>query len=256
MIDLPVCDPWFVSERAGEGITLLTEPHVHPLLRCNVWHVEGRDVDLVVDTSLGLAPLRHLVERELAKGLLALATHSHSDHIGGLHEFSDRAAHRSEAATLAELVTTCLESSLYDETVLGPYRLAGYDIPERFVDAVPPGGLQATIRKGDPAPATRLLDEGDVIDLGDRSFEVLHLPGHSPGSIGLWEEATGVLFSGDAAYDGPLLDELDGSDIEAYVVTMRRLRDLPVTIVHGGHEPSFGRDRLIEICDHYIAARG
>ncbi len=69
-----------------------------------------------------------------------------------------------------------------------------------------------------PAPPTRLLDDGDVVDCGDRSFEVLHLPGHSPGSIGLWEAASGILFSGDAVYDGPLLDELDGSDIDDYVV--------------------------------------
>jgi glyoxylase-like metal-dependent hydrolase (beta-lactamase superfamily II) len=104
-------------------------------------------------------------------------------------------------------------------------------------------------------PLRRLLADGDVVDLGDRSFEVLHLPGHSPGSIGLWEEATGVLFSGDAVYDGPLLDELDDSDVEAYVATMRRLRELPVTVVHAGHEPSFGRQRLVELCDDYLSRR-
>jgi hypothetical protein len=59
----------------------------------------------------------------------------------------------------------------------------------------------------------------------------------------------------DAIYDGPLLDELDGFDIPAYLATMRRLRELPVTVVHGGHEPSFGRQRLIELCDTYIDAR-
>ena len=48
---------------------------------------------------------------------------------------------------------------------------------------------------------TRALDEGDVIDLGDRVFKVLHLPGHSRGSIGLLEEATGVFFSGDVIYE-------------------------------------------------------
>ena len=57
-------------------------------------------------------------------------------------------------------------------------------------------------------------------------------------------------------YDGPLLDQLDGSDVDAYAVTMRRLRDLPVTVVHGGHEPSFGRQRLVELCDAYLVARG
>jgi glyoxylase-like metal-dependent hydrolase (beta-lactamase superfamily II) len=100
-----------------------------------------------------------------------------------------------------------------------------------------------------------VLDDGDGVDLGDRAFEVLHLPGHSPGSIGLWEEATGTLFSGDAVYDGPLLDQLDGSDVDAYLSTMRRLRDLPVAVVHGGHEPSFGRERLVELCDAYLARR-
>jgi glyoxylase-like metal-dependent hydrolase (beta-lactamase superfamily II) len=81
---LPVADPWFVRERVDDSITLVTEPHVHPLLRCNVWHVQGRDTDLVIDTSLGLRPMRHLVERELAGGLQAVATHAHGDHVGGL----------------------------------------------------------------------------------------------------------------------------------------------------------------------------
>lgn len=254
MLDLPVADPWFVVERVDDGITLVTEPHVHPLLRCNVWHVHGRDRDLVVDTSLGLRPLRHLVDRHLDGPLLAVATHSHGDHVGGLHEFADRAIHRAEAGDIAGTGIASLDATQYSSRVLGPYRDAGYDIPDLFVDAVPSGAPIAAAIEVLPAPATMLLDEGDVIDLGDRAFEVLHLPGHTPGSIGLWDAATGVLFSGDAVYDGPLLDKLDGSDIDAYVTTMRRLRDLPVTVVHGGHEPSFDRARLVEICDTYLAA--
>ena len=84
---------------------------------------------------------------------------------------------------------------------------------------------------------------------------MLHLPGHSPGNIGLWEEGTGLLFTGDAIYDGPLIDGLPDSDIDRYLETMERLRRIPARIVHGGHEPSFGRDRMIEIADAYIAAR-
>ena len=227
---------------------------MHPLLRCNVWHVRGRDRDLVIDTALGLAPLAHLVEHELGHGVLAVATHSHSDHVGGMHEFAERAIHRAEAADLTTPMRTTLVAEHYGDTVLGPYRDAGYEIPELFVDAVPAAGM-AMVGEIAPAAATRVLDDGDVVDCGDRSFEVLHLPGHSPGSIGLWEAATGVLFSGDAVYDGPLLDELEGSDVDDYVATMRRLRELPVTAVHGGHEASFGRDRLVQICDTYLAGR-
>jgi glyoxylase-like metal-dependent hydrolase (beta-lactamase superfamily II) len=256
VLDLPVADPWFVLEAAGDGVTLVTEPHVHPLLRCNVWHVRGRDLDLVVDTSLGLRPLRHLVEGQLGHELLAVATHVHADHVGGMHEFDQRAIHGREAARLAAPGLVTLDTSTYGPAVRQPYVDAGYDVPDLLVDAMPPGGLGDGTLERAPAPATRVLAEGDVVDLGDRAFEVLHLPGHSPGSIGLWEEATGVLFSGDAVYDGPLLDELDGCDIAAYVDTMRRLRELPVTVVHGGHEPSFARHRLVELCDAYLQRRG
>ena len=102
MLDLPEVDPWFVVASAGDGITHVAEPHVHPLLRCNVWHVRGRTRDLVVDTSLGLRPLRHLVEQALDHELLAVATHVHGDHVGGMYEFDARAIHSSEAAELAE----------------------------------------------------------------------------------------------------------------------------------------------------------
>jgi glyoxylase-like metal-dependent hydrolase (beta-lactamase superfamily II) len=101
----------------------------------------------------------------------------------------------------------------------------------------------------------RYIQDGDEIDLGDRCFEVIHLPGHSPGSIGLWEQATGTLFSGDAIYDGPLLDELPESSIHDYCQTMERLLGLPVNVVHAGHDPSFGRDRLHELARAYLRRR-
>ena len=247
-------DPWFVVAPVGEGITQVTEPHVHPFLRCNVWHVAGRDQDLVIDSALGLAPLRHLVERDLDGPLLAVATHGHRDHIGGMAEFEHRAIHPAEADALAEAGTTTMVTALFDDAV-EPYLAAGYAFDDLLVDAAPHDEFDPRLVEIAAAPATRLVDEGDVVDLGDRAFEVLHLPGHSPGSIGLWEAATGVLFSGDALYDGPLLDQLDGSDTDAYVRTMERLRELPVTVVHGGHERSFGRERLIALCDAYLAGQ-
>jgi glyoxylase-like metal-dependent hydrolase (beta-lactamase superfamily II) len=107
-----------------------------------------------------------------------------------------------------------------------------------------------------PARQVRAVEEGDVIDLGDRVFEVLHLPGHSPGSIGLLERKTETLFSGDAVYDGPLFDQLHHSSRSDYVRTLHRLRNLPVRTIHAGHDPSFGRDRLIELIDEQLARWG
>jgi len=218
---------WFERRDAGGGVTHITEPHVDPFLRCNCWHVPGREADLLIDTGLGLVSLlAHARDLFAGRRVIAVATHYHFDHVGSLHEFDERVIHASEAAIIED-----------------PARIGGWLRFDRDDYAVV------------PCTATRTVDDGDVLDLGDRTFEVLHLPGHSPGSIGLWDEGTGVLFSGDAVYDGPLLDESSNSDIAAYCDTMRRLLTLPVKVVHGGHEASFDRPRLVELCDAYLRHR-
>jgi glyoxylase-like metal-dependent hydrolase (beta-lactamase superfamily II) len=94
-----------------------------------------------------------------------------------------------------------------------------------------------------------------VIDLGDRRFEVIHTPGHSPGGIALWEAATGILFSGDIVYDGPLIEDTYHADAAAYVGSMERLLALPVRVVHGGHFPSYGGDRHRDLIRRWLAGK-
>ena len=183
----------------------------------------------------------------------AVLTHSHFDHIGGAHEFATRIAHPEEAFELADprgfrgLTARALRPELVERL-----RAAGYSVPDHFLTAVPRPDFSVDDYAVTSAPLTGTVGDGDHIDLGDRVFEVLHLPGHSPGSIGLWEARTKTLFSGDAIYDGPLLFDLPGSSVSAYVRTLRRLLDLDVRVVHAGHDPSFGKARLDEIARAYL----
>lgn len=253
---MQIADRWFTRQRIDDAITLLTEPAVHPLLRCNIWHVRGRSRDLVVDTGLGVASLTQAAADLFGADLLAVATHSHMDHMGSFHEFTDRAMHELEAESAA----TAAENLPLDVDVYGPDDLAwftsiGYDISGGLLTAIPHADFDLGAHAMVPAAPTITLSEGDVVDLGDRAFEVLHLPGHSPGSIGLWEESTGVLFSGDAIYDGPLLDEIPGSNIDDYLATMDRLAALPVSVVHAGHDPSMSPERYREIIGDYVSSR-
>ena len=244
-------------ERVGDGITLVTEPHVHPLLRCNVWHVRGRDTDIVVDTSLGLRPLRHLVERELDHACSPSPPTPTATTSAGCTSSPNAPIHPAEAAELAAAGRVTLDATVYGERVLGPYRDAGYVVPELLVDAVPPGGLAAAVdgpgRRAADAPAGRRRR---------RRPRRPGLRGAPPaGALPRQHRAVGgrepaCCSPATRVYDGPLLDELDGSDIDDYCATMRRLRDLPVRVVHAGHEPSFGRARLVELCDAYLARRG
>jgi hypothetical protein len=57
MTKLPIADRWFELKRISDDITLLWEPHVVPLMRCNIWHVRGRDRDLMIDTGMGIVSL-------------------------------------------------------------------------------------------------------------------------------------------------------------------------------------------------------
>ena len=91
--------------------------------------------------------------------------------------------------------------------------------------------------------------------VGGRVLTVLHLPGHTPGSIALLEERTGTLYSGDVVYDGGLIDNLPNSDVAAYRRSMEFLADLDVSVVHPGHGHSFGRTRLRRLAQTYLRGR-
>ncbi|MER8772703.1 MBL fold metallo-hydrolase [Mesorhizobium sp. M0092] len=242
MSTLPIIDAghWYESIRMGDGVTLIHEPWIKPFFRCNIWHVRGRDRDLLFDTGLGHFSLRRHVPLVTERKLTCVASHTHFDHIGCHHEFPDRCVHPAEAEILAD--------PRNEWTVADRYAT------EEMFDGMPQGWDTNRYRIL-PAPAGRLLEQGDIVDLGDRAFEVIHTPGHSPGGIALYENRTGILFSGDIIYDGPLIDDVYHSNIDDYVETLLRMRDLDVSVVHGGHFPSFGKVRYRQVVDEYLAQK-
>ena len=232
--------PWFLKIVVDDTTTMLTEPFVHPYMRANMWHVRGRDADLLVDTGMGLRPLAPEIDTPPGKPLLVVATHIHLDHVGSLHEFPQRLGPARSAAAFAAMPDAVTYADEFRHL-------------DAAVSTLPSPGWSAATYAITAAPLTRTLAEGDSVDLGDRRFTVLDLPGHSPDSIGLLDERDGLFFSGDAIYDDTLLDELPDSDRPAYRETMKRLIDLPIRLGHGGHGPSFDRSHMQAIARAYLA---
>jgi len=254
---LPVAPRWFDISEVADGIFRISEPHVHGYVRSNAWLVRGAASHLLVDTGLGIGGLAAELTGLLDRPVTAVATHAHFDHFGGLAEFTERAAHRDDGDVIeaaADYVT--LTADTYPAALLDEFAAAELPVPELLIDELPHPDFEPTRFRTQPASITRWLAEGDVLDLGDRTFEVLHTPGHSPGSICLWEARSAALVSGDVLVDGePLLDELPRSSPADFAASLRRLADLPVHAVYAGHGPVFGRRRAHEIIAEYLAGR-
>jgi glyoxylase-like metal-dependent hydrolase (beta-lactamase superfamily II) len=233
---------WYKTRRLGDDITLISEPFIKPFYRCNIWHLRGRDRDLLIDSGMGVVSLRAHVPLVTEKPLTAVASHSHFDHIGCHHEFETRLAHRKEADLLA--------NPTRKNTLAEDY--ATDDIFEQL----PPEPYNSRCYSVKAAAVTGYLDEGDVVDLGDRRLTVLHLPGHSPGGLALFEAATGILFSGDTLYDGPLVEDVYHSNAEDYYISMVKLRALKPRIVHGGHFKSFDGARFRILLNNWFKVHG
>lgn len=245
-----IASSWFRRLDVSETLTRIDEPHTDLLVMANIWHLRGRDRDLIVDTGLGVAPLREHLPELFERDPAVVLTHTHFDHTGGAYEFRDCCAHPAGSFERPG------PASLNGPAALASVGLAvddvDFPVADSLLDALPHAGYDPGGYRLRPATIGRWLGDGDVIDLGDRRLTVLHLPGHTPESIALFDEHDGTLFSGDVLYDGELLDTCTGADISRYADSLRRLRELPVSVVHAGHCDSFGRDHMRHLIDRYL----
>lgn len=88
------------------------------------------------------------------------------------------------------------------------------------------------------AGVTRYLHDGEKIKIGSGELEVIHVPGHSPGGIALYDQADGFLISGDTLFEGSIgRTDLPGGNLARLLESVKnRLYSLPdSTMVYPGH---------------------
>lgn len=167
----------------------------------------------IIDCGMQPDPLIQLIrERELElRGVLL--THCHYDHIGGIEELF-------EAFGPVPTRVHPIEADWNRDPMLNLSGRSGWPCVA-------------------PQPDLR-YEDGASLDLLGCTFEVLHLPGHSPGSVGLLDRSGGTLIAGDTLFAGSIgRVDFPTSDPEHMKSTLRRLLELPdETVVHPGHGPA------------------
>lgn len=198
-------DDWFAVEEVAPGVIAIGEPRFHQIN----WNylILGTRRALLFDTGPGVRDISRIVRALTTLPVTALPSHMHFDHTGGLAKFRTIAV-----ADLALLRACEADGWLY----------ASDDLYRGFRE-----GMTWT-----PVRVSAWLPPGTKIDLGGRTLELLHTPGHSPDSISLLDRASGILFAADFLYPGPLYAQIPGADLAAYLETADTLlAKLPGSVV-------------------------
>jgi len=208
---------WFTIEQLDKETYSISEYRHWEETHCYL--LNGSERSLLIDTGLGICDIHEQVIKLTDKPIIAIATHIHWDHIGGHKFFPQFYAHQNELHWLR-----------------GEFPLTLEQIKGMVVDRCElPEGYDVNTYEFFQGTPTKVLNDNEVIDLGDRCVQIVHTPGHSPGHMCFWEKERGYLFTGDLVYKDTLFAYFPSTDPEAYLNSLERVAALPVKRVLPAH---------------------
>ena len=209
---------WFKIEKIDDKTYALSEynhwEQMHSYL------LLGDQFAVLIDTGLGLGKISDEVAKLTDLPIKVVTTHAHWDHIGGHSEFSDICVHEDDAKWIEDGLPIPLEA--IKSNVIKDVK----NFPEEFdID-------KYEVYKGRPS---EILRDRQIIDMGGRTLEVLHTPGHSPGHICLYDMQNKYLFSGDLLYLGTLYAFYPSTDPVKYKKSIEKVLGYDIKKVLPAH---------------------
>lgn len=226
-------DEWYDVTRLTDRSYRITEAEKY-----GSFLIEGEDRSVLIDAGIGVGKLAELAAELVETPITLVLTHTHWDHIGAAAGFDDVSVAPAELPPDGRIAI----DSISEEFVNRPAQFADRWLGDgnEFPDGVDPETY--TI---DPAEAGPLPDDGSI-DLGDRSLQIVPLPGHSPGHVGFLDPETDTLYGGDVLhYGGGLYLQFEDCDLEACMESLARVRELHQqeafeTLVTSHNDPLLG----------------
>ncbi len=231
---IDVGQDWFEVYRVADDVYAIYEPFQFQEIISYL--IVGSHTALLFDSGMGIGRMRDVTAELTSLPVRVLASHSHLDHVGGHADFDyvyalDTAFSRTRARGLAH------------------ERVREEVAPQALCRPLP-DGQDASTYVTRPFSPTQIVADGSTIDLGGRTLEVLHIPGHTPDSIALHDAAAGLLWTGDTYYEGPVWLFAPETDMDAYVASIDRLAALSGSLsdlLPAHNTPRAAPGRLVEM---------
>lgn len=214
-------DDWFRVYETSADVYSIVEPYHFQETISHL--IVGEDRALLFDTGMGFRPIRPVVERITSLPIVVLNSHTHYDHVGGNHEFS-------------RILAIDTDYTRANTAGFAHDRLAADLGPDAFCKGPPIGFDPARFHTKLWKP-TRYVADGEILDLGGRTLQVLHVPGHTPDATVLLDAENALLFTGDTYYDGAIWLFVPETSLEDYASSIQRLAKLESTVTYllGAH---------------------
>jgi glyoxylase-like metal-dependent hydrolase (beta-lactamase superfamily II) len=225
-----VTDPWFEVYKVAPGTFAIYEPHQSE--ETISYLIVGQRRALLFDTGMGISDIRRITAELTKLPVAVFNSHTHNDHVGGNWQFN----------TIYAMDTDFTRANAHGsrddaQAEIAPGEICG-DLPV---------GFDPQKYETRPWKISSYTHDGDKIDLGGRTIEVLSTPGHTPDAVSLLDRANGLLFTGDTYYPAPIWLFRPETDLDAYSRSIRRLAALApqIKVVLGAHNVPVAKPEVL-----------
>lgn len=231
-------DDWFKVYSVAPSVFAISEPRQAEGVTSFL--IVGSKQAVLFDAGLGVGRISGVVQRLTALPVTVLNSHTHFDHVGGNREFAD-VRNLDEPYSLASARGEIAESLI---------AYAGKTLDADHVCGPLPAGVTSREYTIPTWRTTAHVRDGERLDLGDRTLEIVRTPGHTPDSICLLEHASGLLFTGDTYYSGEIYlwaPETNVSDYRESIGKLVRLQHGLTMLLPAHGSPVAEPRRLLEL---------
>jgi glyoxylase-like metal-dependent hydrolase (beta-lactamase superfamily II) len=217
---VPVSDPWFEVYKPAPNVFAIYEPHQAEEVISYL--IVGDKRALLFDTGMGISDIKNVAAELTKLPIVVVNSHTHDDHVGGNWQFD---------------TIYGMDTDFTRKNARGSRKDAQAEVTPDQICGTLPKGFDSKAYSTRPWKIAATLHDGERLDLGGRTLEVIATPGHTPDSISLLDRGNALLFTGDTYYTAPIWLFRPETDLDAYAASIRRLATLApqVKLVLGAH---------------------